>query len=338
MDIKRKEVILFEIIYWVGIILLFIGFILDKLILISIAILFTMLSLFEDHKENLKNLAKFQFILFYILGAILVILSLNFGSLKALFTGVIIIIISIISFRRPKIHFDHKNLESHKFSIAHIHKTPKVKLKIEKPKVNFFKRLFSFKRKSSKVIQPKIKLKTKPLESKNLRKIILAPFILVYIVVIILILASFYSNNLYIIIVSLFITIINFLLSLKKHLIKKRSLFRVPKKEVKNLKENLESRKEKIILKKPEIQMPIKRRLPITQIKNLVKQKSQYQTDIDLLYLLLKEYKLIKLSEIVEIFGITKEKAEEWALILEESNLAILHYPAMGETELRAKA
>jgi len=96
--------------------------------------------------------------------------------------------------------------------------------------------------------------------------------------------------------------------------------------------------KEKIILKKPEIQMPIKRRLPITQIKNLVKQKSQYQTDIDILYSLLKEYKLIKLSEIVEIFGITKEKAEEWALILEESNLAILHYPAMGETELRAKA
>jgi len=58
------------------------------------------------------------------------------------------------------------------------------------------------------------------------------------------------------------------------------------------------------------------------------------KTDIDNLYELLQREKSIRLSEITNNFGISKEKAEEWCRILEEGGLAIVHYPPIGEPEL----
>ncbi len=75
----------------------------------------------------------------------------------------------------------------------------------------------------------------------------------------------------------------------------------------------------------------------ITKIKQEVKKVGRYETDFDKLYELIGKYSVIRLSEVSEIFGISKEKAEEWAQILESHNLAVTHYPAIGGPELRKK-
>jgi len=57
-------------------------------------------------------------------------------------------------------------------------------------------------------------------------------------------------------------------------------------------------------------------------------------TDIDALYSLLREKKHLKISTISKIFSVDKDKALEWCKILENSNLAILNYPAFSEPEV----
>ena len=42
----------------------------------------------------------------------------------------------------------------------------------------------------------------------------------------------------------------------------------------------------------------------------------------------------IKIAQVAQYFGISRELAEEWGKILEGSDLAKLHYPAIGEPEL----
>ena len=54
-------------------------------------------------------------------------------------------------------------------------------------------------------------------------------------------------------------------------------------------------------------------------------------TDIDLLYSVLKNEKKLKLAAISKIFNISKDKALEWGKILENYNLASLNYPAFSE-------
>lgn len=71
---------------------------------------------------------------------------------------------------------------------------------------------------------------------------------------------------------------------------------------------------------------PTKKEEQFDNIKN--------KTDIDSLYELLQKEKSINLSAIINTFGISKEKAEEWCRILEEGGLAIVHYPPIGELEL----
>jgi len=58
------------------------------------------------------------------------------------------------------------------------------------------------------------------------------------------------------------------------------------------------------------------------------------ETDIDLLYSILKEKKKIKIGAICKIFKITKEKALEWGKILESNNLAVINYPAFSDPEI----
>ncbi|MBI2140376.1 hypothetical protein HYU14_05610 [Candidatus Woesearchaeota archaeon] len=59
------------------------------------------------------------------------------------------------------------------------------------------------------------------------------------------------------------------------------------------------------------------------------------QTDLDAVYALLESYGKIKISAIAKFFQIDHKMAEEWAAILQDHDLAEIHYPAFGGPELR---
>jgi len=61
------------------------------------------------------------------------------------------------------------------------------------------------------------------------------------------------------------------------------------------------------------------------------------QTDIDLLYDLLKEKNHLNISTLAKIFDVKKEIILEWCKILEDHNLVIINYPAIAEPEVRIK-
>lgn len=70
-----------------------------------------------------------------------------------------------------------------------------------------------------------------------------------------------------------------------------------------------------------------------------VKEKHQKSnTDLDALYSILKEHKHLKIIDIAKTFKISKERAFEWAKILEESNLAMVEYPAFSEPLIEIKS
>ncbi len=75
----------------------------------------------------------------------------------------------------------------------------------------------------------------------------------------------------------------------------------------------------------------------IKTIRELQKSRKSVETDFDKLLVLLGRFGRLKMSEIAEAFEIDRKKADEWAAILEENNLAVLHYPAFGEEELKRK-
>lgn len=58
------------------------------------------------------------------------------------------------------------------------------------------------------------------------------------------------------------------------------------------------------------------------------------ETDIDILYDLLKEKKEIRLAVIAKSFGVSESTALEWCKILEEGDLATLKYPTVGSPKL----
>ncbi len=68
--------------------------------------------------------------------------------------------------------------------------------------------------------------------------------------------------------------------------------------------------------------------------RRLETKPEQYETDIDLLYRILLDKNNIKLSEIMNDFGVSEKHALEWAKILEAHRLAKLKYPTFGEPEL----
>ena len=59
------------------------------------------------------------------------------------------------------------------------------------------------------------------------------------------------------------------------------------------------------------------------------------QTQFDELVNLVNKTGIVKVSEVAKKFGITKQLAEEWGKILEDHKLVTLHYPTLGELELR---
>lgn len=85
----------------------------------------------------------------------------------------------------------------------------------------------------------------------------------------------------------------------------------------------------------------IKKRLTTTIEKTnhieLVKKKNKSDTDIDLLYEMLKRNKRLPLSRLAELFKVDKKVIEEWGKILEESGMAVVDYPRFGEIEIILK-
>ena len=346
MNNKSNSAIFFEVTYWIGVLLLFFGFVIDKWFIIALAILLALFSLFEEHPDNLKKFAKMQFIVFYLLGSLLIMLSLATDSFNSLFTGAIIAIFSIVLFK-SKYHeykktsqIELKEIKPQKVitKLDFKHTPPKVKSKFSLSKLLSFKFLKRNKPFIKPIIKPIIKKPVKNvIKPKSQFKIKNLMFILVYLIVLILIGIAYKTNNLIIIIVAVVICIINFGTSLRKKLRANKPLTAFKPQTANILKIKSKSLEPLKVPEKPlkPLKTPIvPKRIDLEAIKKLVKQKLPYQTDIDVLYALIKEYKKRKISEIAKIFGVSKEKAEEWANILEESQLAKLHYPAMGEPEL----
>ncbi len=101
-------------------------------------------------------------------------------------------------------------------------------------------------------------------------------------------------------------------------------------------KKGREEKKEKEEAKKEETK---KEKIPLVKelSKSLKIDIGRYETDLDVLYKVIEKKGRIKLSAVSKYFGIDKRKVDEWATILQEHNLAEIHYPAIGEAELRRK-
>lgn len=63
----------------------------------------------------------------------------------------------------------------------------------------------------------------------------------------------------------------------------------------------------------------------------------EQKTDLDVLYDLLKEKKVLKLSAIAKAFNINENIAMGWAKILQTGNLAMIDYPFFGGAVIRIK-
>lgn len=106
------------------------------------------------------------------------------------------------------------------------------------------------------------------------------------------------------------------------------------KEKVKGEKEK-EEKAEKREKEKPigKSEIPKFRRIVKGKIKNL----GQDKTPLDVLYWLLETEKQIKFPDIAKIFNIDLKKVEIWAKILENNDLAEVHYPAFGNPSLKLK-
>ena len=62
--------------------------------------------------------------------------------------------------------------------------------------------------------------------------------------------------------------------------------------------------------------------------------KERQETDLDLLYKLLKEKKVLRLAVISGVFGVGRSTALEWARILEAGDLATIRYPTVGDPKI----
>lgn len=71
------------------------------------------------------------------------------------------------------------------------------------------------------------------------------------------------------------------------------------------------------------------------EIKRMQTKLKRYETNFDRLIIILNRYKSVKISVFAKAFNISRQQIEEWAEILENHNLLEVHYPFLGEPELR---
>lgn len=70
--------------------------------------------------------------------------------------------------------------------------------------------------------------------------------------------------------------------------------------------------------------------------RETVRDTCKIETSIDKLYQLIQEHNRLKIdNRLVRRLGVSRSQIESWAMILEEHNLVELHYPAIGEPEIR---
>ena len=70
--------------------------------------------------------------------------------------------------------------------------------------------------------------------------------------------------------------------------------------------------------------------------ESAVTEVSKVETSIDKLYQMVQKYKRLRIdNELAQKLGVSRTQIESWAMILEEHNLVDLHYPAIGEPEIR---
>ncbi len=73
--------------------------------------------------------------------------------------------------------------------------------------------------------------------------------------------------------------------------------------------------------------------------RKAIEEGEKVKTTIDRMYSLVKKYKRIKIDDkLAHTLGVDKTQIEEWAVILEEHDLLELHYPTIGEPEIRIAA
>jgi len=104
--------------------------------------------------------------------------------------------------------------------------------------------------------------------------------------------------------------------------------------------EKIRKSKEEILKKEKKLGKFQKNREEIEKIiktKKGLEPKAKYETDFDVLLALINKYERLKISDVAKIFGISIKKAEAWATILEQHDLLEIHYPAIGEPELKIK-
>ncbi|HLC72183.1 MAG TPA: hypothetical protein VJH37_01210 [Candidatus Nanoarchaeia archaeon] len=65
--------------------------------------------------------------------------------------------------------------------------------------------------------------------------------------------------------------------------------------------------------------------------------RGTYETDFDRLYHLISEKKVLTITEVAQGFNVSRKEAEEWGKILNVQGLIELHYPTVGDLELRWK-
>lgn len=130
----------------------------------------------------------------------------------------------------------------------------------------------------------------------------------------------------------------------KKKRKKKHLKFKLPKLKIPKVKlPKIKSKKFKLPkLKIPQIKLrkkPIKPKLRTDQGRKLrfvIKHSGKItETDFDVLVKVVNQVGIIKVSSVAKIFGISVKQAEGWGKILEKHNLLQLHYPPIGEPELR---
>ncbi|MEA3255652.1 MAG: hypothetical protein U9Q22_07435, partial [Candidatus Altiarchaeota archaeon] len=67
-----------------------------------------------------------------------------------------------------------------------------------------------------------------------------------------------------------------------------------------------------------------------------IKDVSRVETSIDRLYQLVQRYEKVRIdNKLARRLGVSRSQIENWAVILEEHDLVELHYPAIGEPEIR---
>ena len=70
-------------------------------------------------------------------------------------------------------------------------------------------------------------------------------------------------------------------------------------------------------------------------LSHIKKNKTRAGTDLDTLYNLIQEKKILNTDSISKVFGIKKEKAIEWAKILENHELVDIEYPTFSTPEVK---